>query len=220
MLKSNKGQFFPYSDTAPRRKFPILTISLIILNVFIFIWSLSDFENIILTYGFIPAKFSLFSLFTSMFLHGGLDHLFGNMWYLWIFGDNVEDKLGKAKFLLLYFLSGLSAIFFQYLTDPTSTIPSIGASGAISGILGAYLLLFPREKILTSIQYTFIRIPAYIVIGFWFLIQFIFGTASLLGGTGSNIAFWAHVGGFLFGLAFTKLIVKKRRKRLKFEFWV
>ena len=218
MLDNKKGQFFPYSYTAPRRKFPILTISLLTLNVLIFFFSLSDFENIILTYGFIPAKFSLLTIFTSMFLHGGLDHLFGNMWYLWIFGDNVEDVLGKVKFLLLYFLSGISAIFFQYLVDPTSTIPSIGASGAISGVLGAYLLLFPKEKILTSIQFIFIRIPAYFVIGFWFLIQFIFGTVSILGGVGSNIAFWAHIGGFLFGLAFTRLIVRKRRIRLKFKF--
>jgi len=218
MLKNNKGQFFPYSDTAPRRKFPILTISLIILNVYIFFWSLTDYERIIFTFGFIPAQFSVFTLFTSMFLHGGLDHLFGNMWYLWIFGDNVEDALGKLKFLLLYFLSGLSAAFFQFLTDPSSTIPSIGASGAISGVLGAYLFLFPKEKVLTSIQYTFVRIPAYIVIGFWFLLQFIFGTITLLGVTGSNIAFWAHIGGFLFGLVFTKLITKKRRRRLKFEF--
>jgi membrane associated rhomboid family serine protease len=208
MLNSKKGQFFPYSDTAPRRKFPILTISLIILNILVFIWSLSDFENIILTYGFIPARFSLLTLFTSMFLHGGLDHLFGNMWYLWIFGDNVEDFLGKTKFLLLYFLSGLSAIFFQYLTDPTSTIPSIGASGAISGVLGAYLLLFPKERILTSVQYAFIRIPAYIVIGFWFLIQFIFGAMSLAGYSGSNIAFLAHVSGFVAGFLLTKLLLK------------
>ncbi|MEM5766062.1 MAG: rhomboid family intramembrane serine protease [Candidatus Aenigmatarchaeota archaeon] len=217
MFKSRKGQFFPYLDTAPRKSYPILTTSLIVLNVLIFFWSLTDYEKIIYTFGFIPIKFSVLTLFTSMFLHGGLDHLFGNMWYLWIFGDNVEDRLGRIKFILLYFLSGLSAAFFQFLTDPYSTIPSIGASGAISGILGAYLFLFPKEKILTNVQYVLIRVPAYVVIGVWFLIQFIFGTASLLGGIGSNIAFWAHIGGFLFGLAFTKLIVKKRRN-LKLEF--
>ncbi|MEM5829886.1 MAG: rhomboid family intramembrane serine protease [Candidatus Aenigmatarchaeota archaeon] len=212
-----KGQFFPLQDTAPRKRFPLLTFSLIAINILIFLWSLTDFERIIYQYGFIPLQFSTLTLFTSMFLHGGLDHLFGNLWYLWIFGDNVEDRLGKVKFLLLYFLSGLSAAFFQFLTDPYSATPSIGASGAISGVLGAYLILFPKEKILTRVHYTFIKVPAFIVIGFWFLIQFIFGALSLFGGIGSNIAFWAHIGGFLFGLVFTKLIVKKRKK-LKFEF--
>ncbi|MEM5853439.1 MAG: rhomboid family intramembrane serine protease [Candidatus Aenigmatarchaeota archaeon] len=220
MWKNRKGQFFPYSDTAPRKKFPLLTITLIILNTSIFFWSLTDFENIISTFGFTPAYFSILTIFTSMFLHGGLDHLFGNMWYLWIFGDNVEDYFGKFKFLVFYLLSGVVAAFFQFFTDPTSRIPSVGASGAISGVLGAYLILFPKEKILTNVQYFFIRIPAYIVIGFWFLIQFFFGTITLLGITGSNIGFWAHIGGFLFGLLFTKLFSKKKRRRSKFKFWV
>jgi membrane associated rhomboid family serine protease len=218
MFKSKKGQFFPYSDTAPRKSFPILTVSLIILNVLIFLWSLTDYENIISKYGFVPASFSLLTLFTSMFLHGGFDHIFGNMWYLWIFGDNVEDSLGKVKFLLLYFLSGISAAIFQFITDPSSTIPSIGASGAISGVLGSYILLFPQEKVLTNIQYTFVRIPAYIVIGFWFILQLIFGAMSLAGYSGSNIAFFAHVGGFVFGLIFTRFFVRRKRSRSILEF--
>ena len=201
-FKNKKGQFFPYSDSAPRKHFPILVITLIVLNVMIFLWSyFGDFESIIKTFGFIPAFPSVITLFSSMFLHGGIDHIFGNMWYLWIFGDNVEDRFGKIKFLLLYFASGLAATFLQYITDPASTVPSIGASGAISGILGAYIVLFPKERVLTSIGYSFVRVPAYIVIGFWFFIQFIFGAYSLLGGVGSNIAFWAHIGGFIFGLA-------------------
>jgi len=209
-FKNRKGQFFPYSDSAPRKSLPILTIGLIVLNVSIFLLSyFGDFESIISRYGFVPATPSVLTLFTSMFLHGGFDHIFGNMWYLWIFGDNVEDKFGKIKFLLLYFASGLFATFLQYITDPTSTIPSIGASGAISGVLGAYILLFPREQVLTGIGYSLVRVPAFIVIGFWFVIQFIFGTVSLLGGVGSNIAFWAHIGGFIFGLIFT-LIIKRR----------
>ncbi|MEM7825832.1 MAG: rhomboid family intramembrane serine protease, partial [Candidatus Aenigmatarchaeota archaeon] len=227
ILKNRKGQFFPYADSAPRRTFPILTILLIISNILIFIWSLFSAEvlyniqgevvqipEVYLKYGFIPSKFSLISLsslatiFTSMFLHGGIDHIFGNMWYLWIFGDNVEDKLGKIKFLLLYFLSGLGATFLHYLTNLGSEIPAIGASGAISGILGSYILLFPREKVLTRFGYAFVRIPAFIVIGLWFFIQFIFGTISFLGGIGSGIAFFAHVGGFIFGFLFTLLLKK------------
>jgi membrane associated rhomboid family serine protease len=141
-----------------------------------------------------------------MFLHGGLDHIFGNMWYLWIFGDNVEDRLGKIKFLLLYFLSGLAAAFAHYIVNPTSKIPTIGASGAISGILGAYILLFPKERVLSRVGYTFVRIPAFIVIGFWFVLQFIFATISFFGFSGSGIAFWAHVGGFIFGFIFTFLL--------------
>lgn len=207
-FKNRKGQLFPYADTAPRKGFPVLTIVLIIINVAIFIWSLSNFESIIFNYGFTPAYPTIVTLFTSMFLHGGFDHIFGNMWYLWIFGDNVESKLGKVKFLLLYFISALFADFLQYLTDPFSVIPSIGASGAISGILGAYILLFPKEKILSTFGYTLIHIPAFIVIGFWFGMQLLFGTASLLGGVGSNIAFFAHIGGFLMGLVLTKLFLK------------
>jgi len=218
MFESEKGQFFPYSDTAPRKRFPVVTVSLIVLNVIVFIWSLTNYDNIISTYGFVPANLSILTLFTSMFLHGGIDHIFGNMWYLWIFGDNVEDTLGKLKFLLLYFMSGLSAAFFQYLTNPTSTIPSIGASGAISGVLGCYLLIFPREKVLTSVQYSFVRIPAYVVIGFWFILQLIFGAMSLVGYSGSNVAFWAHVDGFVFGLIFTLFARKRDGYKLKLEF--
>jgi membrane associated rhomboid family serine protease len=210
MFMNKKGQFFPYSDTAPRKRFPIITVSLIVLNVVVFVWSLTDYENIISKYGFVPASFSFLTLFTSMFLHGGFDHIFGNMWYLWIFGDNVEDSLGKVKFVLLYFLSGISAAFLQYITDPSSTIPSIGASGAISGVLGSYILLFPQEKVLTNIQYTFVRIPAYIVIGFWFVLQLLFGAMSLAGYSGSNVAFWAHVSGFVAGFLLTKILLKLR----------
>ncbi len=210
MLKNKKGQIFPYADSAPREKFPVLTILLIVINVSVFIWSLGDFENIILTYGFIPAFPSLLTIFTSMFLHGGFDHIFGNMWYLWIFGDNVEDKLGKIKFLLLYFLSGISATFFHFITNFGSKIPAIGASGAISGILGAYMVLFPKEQVLSRVGYAFIRIPAYIVIGFWFFIQFLFASISFLGGIGSGVAFWAHVGGFVFGYFFTFLLKKSQ----------
>jgi len=200
-----KGQFFPYYDTEPRKKFPVVTVVLILINVVVFLISLLDFENIINNFGFIPAQASIITIFTSMFLHGGWDHIFGNMWYLWIFGDNVEDYFGKIKYTLLYFLSGIGATFFDWLSNTTSTVPSIGASGAISGVLGAYLVLYPKAGVVVSGGG---RLPAYFVIGFWFVLQLIFGAVSLVGETGSGIAFWAHVGGFIVGAAIT-LIYKK-----------
>lgn len=201
-----KGQFFPYYDTESRKKFPTVTVFLIAVNVIVFLISLLDFDNIISNFGFIPAHFTIITIFTSMFLHGGFDHIFGNMWYLWIFGDNVEEFFGKIKYVILYFLSGLAATFFQWLSDPTSTIPGIGASGAISGILGSYLVLYPKAGVVTGGG----RLPAYFVIGFWFVLQLIFGAVSLVGGTGSEIAFWAHVGGFVFGAIFTWIYKKFR----------
>ncbi|MCW1301033.1 MAG: rhomboid family intramembrane serine protease [Candidatus Nanoarchaeia archaeon] len=211
--------FLPFYDTADRflRKIPVITITLVFLNVIIFLISLFDFEKIIMTFGFIPAKFDLVTLFTSMFLHGGVDHLFGNMWYLLVFGDNVEEKLGRISFLWLYFTSGICAAFIQYITDPFSEIPIIGASGAISGILGAYLVFFPREKVLVRIGFNFIYLPTYVMLSCWFLIQFIFGAISLLGFMGSNIAFWAHIGGFIFGILAAFLInsrSKSKRRKL------
>jgi membrane associated rhomboid family serine protease len=199
-----KGQLFPLGDINPRKGFPYVTISLIAINVIVFIWSLSDFENTINNLGFTPAYPSILTLFTSMFLHGGFDHIFGNMWYLWIFGDNVEDKLGKIKFIFLYIASGLAADFLHFITNLGSDIPSIGASGAISGVLGSYFVLFPKAEVYTRYG----RMPSYVVIGLWFVIQFIFGSVSLFGFSGSNVAFFAHVGGFAFGFAFTKLFIK------------
>ena len=201
----NKGQFFPYGDRTPREKFPIVTLSLIIINVLVFLWSLSDFRNIINSFGFIPASASILTVFTSMFLHGSFDHLFGNMWYLWIFGDNIEDKYGRVKYLMFYLLSGISATLVHFITNIRSTIPAVGASGAISGILGSYLVLFPKEKITVRFGYSFMHLPAYVVLGSWFLFQLFWGTMSLVGGMGSGIAFWAHIGGAVFGFAVTKL---------------
>lgn len=206
-----KAQFFPLGDRNPTKKFPYLTVFLIIVNVIIFIWSMTNFETIIFTFGFIPLYPSIITIFTSMFLHGGIDHIFGNMWYLWIFGDNVEDKFGRAKFFLIYILSGLAATFAHFITNIGSEIPTIGASGAISGILGSYLVLFPRTKIHTRYG----LMPAYSIIGFWFVIQLIFGAVSFMGFAGSGIAFWAHVGGFIFGFVATKATTKNKNR--KFE---
>lgn len=211
-----KGQFFPYADTVKTRKFPFLTTALIAVNAIIFLWSTTNFNNIIFTFGFIPALFpsihGIITLFTSMFLHGGFDHIFGNMWYLWIFGDNIEEYFGEIRFVIIYLLSGSIASLFQYITDPVSSIPSIGASGAISGILGAYFILYPKSRIITALGYNIITLPASIVIGFWFAIQLLFGTISLVGYSGSNIAFFAHIGGFLAGMFLAYISKKSKRK--------
>jgi len=202
----SKGFFFPLGDAIRTKEFPILTISLIIINVVVFIWSLSNFENTIVNYGFIPIQLSLITIFTSMFLHGGFDHIFGNMWYLWIFGDNVEEKYGKLGFIGLYLLSGIAATFTHLITNIGSNVPAIGASGAISGILGSYLALFPHAGVHVRFGYMLTQMPAFVVIGGWFLMQLIFGAVSLVGGVGSGIAFWAHIGGFVFGYVVTKMM--------------
>ncbi len=210
-----KGQLFPYADNIKSKNFPIITVLLIVANVMIFFWSLGNFEAIILMFGFVPALLpsthALITLLTSMFLHGGFDHIFGNMWYLWIFGDNVEDFFGKLRFVLIYLVSGFVASLFQYAVDPASNVPSIGASGAISGVLGAYFVLFPKSGVLTGVGYSLITIPSWFVIGLWFAMQLFFGAASLFGQSGSNIAFFAHVGGFVAGVAIAYIAKKSKR---------
>ncbi len=192
-----KGQFFPYRDENTAKKFAHLTFILIVANVLIFVWSLFDFDDVITTYGFTPSHFIILTIFTSMFLHAGIDHLFGNMWYLFIFGDNVEDRFGKLKFIFFYIGSGIAAALTQYITNPSSLVPMIGASGAISGVLGAYLIFYPHVKVHTFYG----AVPAWVMIGFWFVLQLILGTTGLISGQGSGVAFWAHIGGFVFGAA-------------------
>lgn len=203
-----KGLFFPYKDENATEKFPIVNVALIIINAAIFLWSLSDFNNIISRYGFVPADFVLVTLLTSIFLHGGFDHIIGNMWYLFLFGDNIEDKFGKIRYLAFYLLSGLAAAFVHYLTDPFSPIPTIGASGAISGVLGAYFVFFPKVRVHVASYYYSGTVSASTMIGLWFIMQLLLGAASLAG-RGSGIAFWAHVGGFVFGYAVAKIITRK-----------
>lgn len=206
-MANKKGQFFPTGDENPSSSTPIITYAIIGLCAIIFIWSLTDFDNIINNYGFTPANFVILTLFTSMFLHGGIDHIFGNMWFLFIFGDNVEDKFGKIGYIIFYIASGIAAALVQYITDPLSNVPTIGASGAISGVLGAYLVFYPHVRVRVISGFFSSTVPAFIMIGLWFVIQLIMGTVSLTGGPVSNIAFWAHVGGFVFG-AITALVVK------------
>lgn len=190
---------FPLKDVVERRTFPYITLALIGVNVAVFAFSLLDFEKIIYAYGFTPAFWSPLTAFTCMFLHGGFDHIFGNMWFLFTFGDNVEDRFGHSKFLLFYLAAGFAATYVNYLTDPLSTIPTIGASGAISGVMGAYIILFPRAKVHTLLGYYMTTLPAFVLLGFWFLLQLLFGATSFFGGMGSGIAYWAHIGGFVAG---------------------
>jgi membrane associated rhomboid family serine protease len=211
-----KGQFLPYKDENPTRSYPVITTTLIVINILVFLWSLFDFENIILTWGFTPANFVLVTFLTSMFLHGGIDHIFGNMLFLYIYGDNVEDRLSAPVFIAFYLMAGVFAGFVHFLSAPGSEIPAIGASGAISGVLGAYLVMFPRVKVRAiGPFYMIYRIPAYVLIGFWFILQLIFGAISFVGMTGSGIAFFAHIGGFVFGVAAIFIFGSKYRTRQK-----
>ena len=211
----------PLKDTTPRRSVPVITLLLIAVNVFVFIHQISlsptALDAFIKTYGLVPSKISLalagrhysldqalLPLFTCMFLHGGLLHIIGNMWFLWIFGANVEDRLGPFAYLFLYLVTGIGSGISQLLFSWGSHVPSIGASGAISGILGAYIVFFPGSRILTLIPLFIIwftaRIPAAIFIGLWFLIQFLSGVSSLGTANMGGVAWWAHVGGFLLGV--------------------
>lgn len=207
----------PYKDDNPSRTFPFVTIVLIAANIIVFILQLtspSDPGKIVYAYGAIPHFLLSFSnvqplhpfltVFTSMFMHGGLLHLGSNMLYLWIFGDNIEDRLGHMRFLLFYILCGIAAAYSHAITAPFSMLPMVGASGAVSGVLGAYLILFPHARVHTIVFLGFfihvIRLPALLVIGLWIVIQFLSGMLNKgLAGNG-GIAWFAHIGGFVFGV--------------------
>ena len=204
---------FPLRDINKAESTPILTRLLVILNIAVFIYTLlsPNYEAIIETYGFRPIYLytmtHLETMFTSMFLHGGFEHIIGNMWFLWIFGDNVEDKLGRPMFLTLYFLSGIFGSVLFSLTSINMNIVAIGASGAVSGILGAYLILFPNARILTLIPlgfyfYRIIEIRAVYYIFIWFIMQAVFASITIFALVNLQVAYWAHIGGFIIGLIF------------------
>jgi len=222
----------PLRDSNPSQRMPLVTILVIAANVLIFFYELTlgpaQLNQFVFTFGVVPARLTgtagpampagggIETLLTSMFLHGGWLHLIGNMWFLWIFGDNVEDYLGHLRFLLFYLLCGLAAGFIHVAFNLSSTLPTVGASGAIAGVLGAYLLLFPRAKVLTLVPVFFVfllEIPAYVILIYWFVLQFLSGTASILGGDAAQggVAWWAHVGGFVVGLALVKLLAPRQR---------
>jgi len=215
---------FPISDSIPSTRFPIVTIALIALTVYVFIRQLAapDMEDFILQYAFIPTDIdfskpaTLFTFITSIFLHGGFFHILSNMWFLWVFGDNVEGKFGHIPYLLLYLMTGIAGSLLQYMLNPASSIPMLGASGAVCGILGAYYVLYPHSHIKTLVFFFFIitvaEIPAVIYLVYWFLLQLFQGFASLPVLDQGGVAFWAHVGGFVSGV-FLATLVKRIEKK-------
>lgn len=213
----------PLRDVLKARTTPWVTIVLIAANVAVFLFQVSlperAFEAFVLAYGFIPLKMSVLSAFTAMFLHGGFGHLLGNMLYLWIFGDNVEDRMGHGRFLVFYLLCGLAATAIQTLTQPASPVPMVGASGAISGVLGAYLLLFPHSRVLTLIPpfFQIVELPAMMLLGLWFLMQLLSGIGTLGADLSGGVAFWAHAGGFVAGMG--AVHVFKRPERMTVDWW-
>ncbi len=213
----------PLRDDIPTRRFPVVTVSLIVVNTVIFLVEamLGPAANqLIVTLGIIPVRFTThqpgawITLFTAMYLHGGWMHLIGNMLYLWIFGNNVEDNMGRVRFFIFYTLSGLASGLAEIITAPTSPIPGIGASGAIAGVLGAYLLLYPHAKVRTLVPlpyiYTTIDLPASLVLGSWFVMQLFNGVVALsvVVRTG-GIAWWAHIGGFVAGMLLLPLFRRR-----------
>lgn len=211
----------PLSDDVPSRRFPLVTTGLIVVNVLCFLYEVSlgpGVDLLIRNFGALPLRLVTQSanplvwltLLTSMYLHGGWAHLIGNMLYLWIFGDNVEDRMGRGRFFAFYTLCGLLSGLAQVLAAPRSPVPAVGASGAIAGVLGAYLLLFPKARVRTLITgvvfYTTIYLPAVVVLGGWFVIQFLNGLMTLDSALQtSGVAWWAHIGGFVVGMALLPL---------------
>lgn len=202
---------FPYKDDNPRILVPYVTYAIISINVLVFVFQLNmgmvssaAEREFIYRFGFIPANFSIITVFTSMFLHGGISHIMGNMWFLWVFGDNVEGVLGHVKFAVFYIICGLAATMSQLFVDPSSTIPMVGASGAIAGVLGMYMIRFPHARVhvfaFIIIFFTTFRIPAMFVLGFWFFNQLTNGLGSLGFDTTGGVAWFAHIGGFISGV--------------------
>ena len=213
----------PIRDTTPSKSVPVVNNTIIGINVVFFLVQMAQGpaqNQFVYLYGLVPAKFTvpqvsvyfsfgqnILSLFTFMFLHGGFMHLIGNMWSLYIFGDNVEERLGPARYIAFYLLCGLASGMSHLLLNARSNIPTIGASGAIAGVMGAYFILYPRSRILTLIPIIiipwFVEIPAFFFLGIWFVLQFINAAGS--SGHAGGIAWWAHIGGFVFGILFLKL---------------
>ena len=201
----------PLRDVIPSRTVPFLTISIIVVNALAWFYELGlpreELPVFLRQFGVVPAYFSPPTLITSMFLHGSWSHVLGNMWYLWIFGDNVEDRMGHFRFLIFYLLCGIIAALGQIFIDPTSTLPTIGASGAIAGVMGAYFVLYPQSRVLTLIPliifWEIVELPAIFLLGFWFLMQ-LFSAGAIAATANSQmggVAFMAHVAGFLTGVA-------------------
>ena len=219
----------PLRDVIPSRTSPVLVITIIALNAvaFLFEQTLSDRQLALFVreYGVVPAAFAWGSVFTSMFLHGGWMHILGNMLFLWIFGDNVEDRMGHGRFVVFYLICGTVAAVAHVMSEPGSPIPTIGASGAVAGVMGAYLVLYPRSRILTLLPlfifWRIIEVPAVVFLGLWFALQLFSGVGTMLmaaqGAPAGGIAFWAHVAGFLAGVVLVYAF--RRPERVRVEWW-
>jgi membrane associated rhomboid family serine protease len=224
----------PLKDLNPTRSRPYVTWVLIALNTIVFLFELvlessGQLNALILNYGLVPAAFTanplsgeVMTIFTSMFLHGSPTHLLGNMLYLWIFGDNIEDRLGSARYLVFYLFGGMAAAGAQIIIDPSSPWPMVGASGAIAAVLGGYLLEYPSARVRSIIFLgyfiRFVNVPAILVLGFWFLLQFFNGFLALSAATTSGgVAYFAHIGGFVAGVALVKLFTAGRPKEMYWD---
>jgi membrane associated rhomboid family serine protease len=228
---------FPIRDEIPSRRAPVVTLAILAANVAVFLyqWTLPEgaLLSFVYRFGLVPARISdpawaisvgfpsagYGSFLTSTFLHGGLLHLVSNMWSLWIFGDNIEDRMGRSRFVAFYLLCGLVAGWVHWLIHPGSTVPTVGASGAIAGVMGGYLVLFPHSRVLTLIPIViyplFVYIPAFVYLGIWIVTQLFSGATSLGDGPETGgIAFWAHVGGFFAGVALVKLLARNDPRQL------
>lgn len=222
---------FPLQDTIPRRESPFVTWLIVAINVFVFFIELSlsstMLETFIREFGLVPARYmrpdwlqrpiSYWPFLTNMFVHGGWLHLIGNMWTLWIFGDNVEDRLGHVRYAIFYVLCGITASLTHVVLNPGSAVPTIGASGAIAGVMGAYFFLFPYSRIIALVPLFFfpwfVEVPAILYLGFWFMTQLFSGSFALMAPeAGGGIAWWAHIGGFVMGLILVSTLRRSPRK--------
>ena len=232
----------PIRDDQPSFTTPFINYLLIVLNILVFLYEVHmpspERQDFVKAFGVEPIRVlagfglvnahvpnpSVLPMLTSMFLHASWLHLIGNMWVLWIFGDNIEDYLGHFGYLVFYIVSGLAGSLLHIALNPNSTVPSVGASGAIAGVMGAYFLLYPSARVLTLVPliifFTFIWLPAWIVLGYWFVLQFLSGAATAIAYSsstrGGGVAFWAHVGGFVAGIVMIKLLPKRMRSRYSY----
>jgi len=213
----------PIKDNVPTRTFPLVTVSLIAVNVVVWLWEWrSGVNSEVLQYGYYPCSLEgpcvspastinhvpwYEGAFTSMFLHASWIHIGGNMLFLWIFGDNVEDRFGHLKFLIFYLLAGVAATFSQYAVSPESSVPNVGASGAIAGVLGAYILMFPQSRVNVLLGRQIVAMPAFVVLGLWIVLQLVsgVGTIAYTDESTGGVAYMAHIGGFISGVAMTFL---------------
>jgi membrane associated rhomboid family serine protease len=225
--------FIPIKDLNPRRTYPVVNTLLILTNVIVFLYQITlpphGYQAFVLGNATIPNHIRLalnghgsfeaafLPIITSMFLHSGFLHIAGNMLFLWIFGDNVEDYFGHIPYLLFYFACGIGSGLTHILFNYHSSLPALGASGAISGVMGAYIILYPRAQVLTLVFIFFVPIPAFIILGYWFLLQFFAGVSSVGAAATGGVAWWAHIGGFLMGMLITGLSLGDRKQSVSYS---